>query len=390
MYLPGVNANWATAPDAAVLDITGDIDLRAKIALDDWTPSASQTFISKWDSAASNNRGFIFEVQSTGILNLQLSADGSAQSAANSTVATGLTDGSTKWVRATYRQSDRRVQFFTSDDGITWTQLGADVTSAQTSIYANISVLGIGGITNVTAAGGQTPRGKFFRAQILNGIGGTVAFDANFENSITSLLQTTFTESSTNGATVTINRSGSTFRSAGVIDAGYLYPGATNTFSNSTTDFLNFGATDSFTLFTASRRFGNPATDQRVVMKWTLGAGYYSTYTTAGTGAFNISGGGGSGTAVSLTLGTLNTIASTRNVSTDLISMVSGTTTNSASDTTTGSLSTVANFAIGRQNFDNSLFADMEFIGAAVFRTALTATQIRQISNYFANREAYL
>jgi hypothetical protein len=54
---------------------------------------------------------------------------------------------------------------------------------------------------------------------------------------------------------VTINRSGSTYRSAGVIDAGYLYPGATNTFSNSTLDHLNFGATDSFTVLTIVRQW---------------------------------------------------------------------------------------------------------------------------------------
>ncbi len=398
LYLPGVNANWATAPDAAVLDITGDIDLRVKVALDDWTPSASQTFISKWDSAASNNRGFIFEVQSTGILNLQLSADGSAQSAANSTVATGLTDGSTKWVRATYRQSDRRVQFFTSDDGITWTQLGADVTSAQTSIYANISVLGIGGITNVTAAGGQTPRGKFFRAQVLNGIGGTVAFDANFESSITSLLQTSFTESSTNGATVTINRSGSTFRSAGVIDAGYLYPGATNTFSNSTTDFLNFGATDSFTLFYVGRQWATPTSFSMFFEKqFNSGSAGYTMANNGtnfrpdlalrdGTNTLNPT-----ITTPTWSSGALISLQMLVNRTTQTLGyVVNGTFSATASTSTIGSTINPGPLTINKRGYSSALFNDIEFIGAAIFRTVLTAAQIRQIVNYFANREVYL
>ena len=42
VYLPGVAGNNLTAPDDNSLDITGDIDVRAQIAMDDWTPGAAR------------------------------------------------------------------------------------------------------------------------------------------------------------------------------------------------------------------------------------------------------------------------------------------------------------------------------------------------------------
>ncbi len=74
-------------------------------------------------------------------------------------------------------------------------------------------------------------------------------------------------------------------------------------------------------------------------------------------------------------------------VATDTITFTSDTTI-SANDITTGSLSSTSTLVIGRQSTGN--YADMEFVGAAIFRTVLTTAQLRQITNYFANREAYL
>lgn len=48
--------------------------------------------------------------------------------------------GSTHWLSATWRASDGRVQFFTSDDGVSWTQLGDDASAVPS-----------GGIFNSTA-----------------------------------------------------------------------------------------------------------------------------------------------------------------------------------------------------------------------------------------------
>jgi len=396
MYLPGIASNYASAPDSAALDITGDIDLRVKVAMDDWTPSAINILLAKRPNGSSQ-QSYFFYLNTDGTIAISWTTDGATVVTKGSTVVTGIADGVTKWVRATLDvdngASGNTVTFFTSDDGSTWTQLGSTVvTAGVTSIYSGTGILEIG--SQFTGASAPA-RGKFFRAQVLSGIGGTVAFDANFENSITSLLQTSFTESSTNGATVTINRSGSTFRSAGITAAGYLYPGATNTFSNSTTDFLNFGATDSFTALVVSRQANYTATQFLLSKALGLASAGYLIRNATGTPA-NLAGQiYDTTTGVGLTgLGRTNLalVLSTlvRNTSTDIATMYTNSTVGTLStDTTTSSLSNVITLQIGRAG-EGSSYADMELYAVAVFRQALTATQIRQITNYFANREVYL
>ena len=242
LYLPGIAGNCASAPDSNALDITGDLDLRVKVALDDWTPAGvDNTLISKWIGI--NSYSYILQINSAGKLNFSWSTDGlySASTDVFSSVATGITDGSVKWVRCTLDvdngSSGRDIKFYLSDDGINWTQLGTTVTQAgTTSIIAGTANLLIG---SDSGGSSRNARGRFYRAQVFNGIDGTKVFDADFENKITSLEQTTFTEASSNAATVTINRSGSTYRSAGITKSGYLYPGSSNAFTASTTDFLN-------------------------------------------------------------------------------------------------------------------------------------------------------
>jgi hypothetical protein len=40
VLLPGASGDYVSTPDAAALDITGDLDLRVRVAMDDWTPAA--------------------------------------------------------------------------------------------------------------------------------------------------------------------------------------------------------------------------------------------------------------------------------------------------------------------------------------------------------------
>jgi hypothetical protein len=398
LYLPGVTSNMATSPDSAALSITGDLDLRVKVALDDWTPAANTIVISKAQTLSTLS--YSLAVQTDGKLNFLASTNGSTWGTnAVSSVATGVADGATKWIRATFDVDNgaggRDVQFFTSDDGTNWTQLGTTITTAGTfSIIDNSSQLEIG---SAVAGSNSLSRGKFFRAQVRNGINGTVAFDANFESSITSLNQASFTESSANAATVTINRSGSAYRSAGITTAGYLYPGATNTFAASAIDYLNFGASQDFTIITVNRLWNTPASSGTLLGKRTVDAnwGYViRTNTTAvNPQSYVVSNGTlvSNTVATTVTAGTLQEIGMIVNRSTNTISTIqNGTTATGTSISTVGSTSNVATFQIGALNLGANAPQDFEFIGAAVFRSVLTATQIRQITNYFANREVYL
>ena len=397
LYLPGVASNYASTPDSAALDITGDIDLQVKVALDDWTPAANSALLYKWDNAGSSAAYGLRVNATTGRLILLWTENGSTVKSATSTVSPTVTDGATLWVRATLDvdngASGNDVIFYTSTNGTIWTQLGTTVTQAgTTSIYSGTSQVEIGGF-----AGGLSPsKGAFYRAIIKNGIDGTVAFDANFETGITTNLPTTFTESSANTATVTINYSGTGYRSAGVIDAGYLYPGATNTFSNSTIDYLNFGATDSFTILAVARLWGTGSGNPRFIDKATSASnGGYIFYLADSnnrstllindltTSAIANSSTGLTSGELLTTVGSVNRSTQTENVSNN---SVTGSSVSTSSVGSIRNLNTVFRIGAGA----STAFMNMEFVGAAVFRSALTTAQIRQISNYFANREAYL
>lgn len=204
LSLPGTTGNYASAPDSSALDITGDIDLRVKVSLTDWTPSTAQTIMAKYVEGG-NQRSYSFGVSTTGTLSLVWTADGASVIAKESTVVTGITDGTTKWVRVTLDvnngASGNNVEFYTSDDGITWTKLGATVTtSGITSLFSGTASLEFGSINNGTKSNSSP---TIYRAQIRNGIDGTVAFDANFESVPADSLR--MTESSTNAAIVTLS-----------------------------------------------------------------------------------------------------------------------------------------------------------------------------------------
>lgn len=59
LALDGTEGSHATTPDAAALDITGDLDLRVE-ATADWTATRVQTLLGKWDSSASQRSYLLF------------------------------------------------------------------------------------------------------------------------------------------------------------------------------------------------------------------------------------------------------------------------------------------------------------------------------------------
>jgi hypothetical protein len=83
---------------------------------------------------------------------------------------------------------------------------------------------------------------------------------------------------------------------------------------------------------------------------------------------------------LTITTGALTNLNLIRNVSADNITL---STTAAVTDTTTGSLASTANFFVGGSG---SNAPDMELIAAAVFRRALTSTEIATITNYYTAR----
>lgn len=208
VYLPGVGAACLSTPDSVANSITGDLDARVRVALDKWTPANNATLFDKMNFASNN--AWQFAVLTDGRLFAYISHDGvwgNTQNAASTANVSAFADGSTNWVRMTYRASDGRIQFFTASGALTnpvaadFTQLGADRTVTSGGIYDSSLSLGIG---DIAGTGSPYPtKGKLYRAQLRNGIDGTLAFDADLTTK--PFGANTFTESSANAATVTIN-----------------------------------------------------------------------------------------------------------------------------------------------------------------------------------------
>jgi hypothetical protein len=211
LVLPGLSGNYASTPDSAALSITGDIDIKAKVALDDWTPATTSYLAAKWN-APSNDRSYGLAVNTSGqliIVGSTAGTSGTASVIASSSVSTGLSDGEDKWVRGTIDVDDgsgnRVAKFYLSDDGTTWTQLGAVVTSVgTTSFYDGAAVFSVGAADNGT---GAFVYGTVYRVIIQDAFDTAdnttnVVFDADFAAETAGTLS--FTEDSTNAATVTL------------------------------------------------------------------------------------------------------------------------------------------------------------------------------------------
>ena len=201
VYLPGAIGNYLSVPDAASLDIAGDLDLRVDVALTSYANGSLQQFLSKVNTEGALDGAYQLRMGGTGILNMVWYTSTPASVSVNSTVALSsvAAAGSRVQVRATVDvdngASGNDVRFWYRTDGLItsntgWTQLGATLTTAGVSnIQNSASIVEIGsraiGLVNPTA-------GIFYRAMILNGIGGSTVLDVD-TSLITSSSATTFT-----------------------------------------------------------------------------------------------------------------------------------------------------------------------------------------------------
>jgi len=173
-YLPGTANDLCQAQSATI--VNGDLDLRVKIAADDWTPSATGQLLALFQGAG--QRLLRFGIQNgTGNLAFDWNdSAGTLQATAVSTATTGLTDGTAAWVRVVLDIDDgstqHTIKFYTStDDGATWVQLGSTITRAGVSSIFTTSTTaweigGRGGSSELLA-------GKWYEVEIRNGVGDT-------------------------------------------------------------------------------------------------------------------------------------------------------------------------------------------------------------------------
>lgn len=175
---PATSGAHATTPDHASLAFT-DLDVRMQLALDDWTPGGfGVALCGQWSSPSQES--WLLGVSAAGNLTLTFTTDGSTDLTRTSTAVPTFTDGSDYWVRATLDANNgaagHDVRFYTSDDGVTWTQLGSTVTTAGTVTPFNST----GSLTVGSPTAGLNAAADVRYFEMRSGIDGTVVASADF------------------------------------------------------------------------------------------------------------------------------------------------------------------------------------------------------------------
>jgi len=179
--LPGAAGDRLTTPDVAALDITGDIDVRVEVTLDDWR--RGQDLAGKYESTG-DQRSWAFSLHESGAgtLGFVWSTAGTfaAVQARSSSVAVPVPPGGRLAVRATLDVNNgsggHMVTFYTAPAVAgPWTQLGSSsVTAGTTSIFSGSAEVELGDVTDLSA--GPT-RGRVRAFELRNGINGTLVAD---------------------------------------------------------------------------------------------------------------------------------------------------------------------------------------------------------------------
>jgi hypothetical protein len=179
LSLPGTSGSYASAPDAAPISITGDIDLRCKVSFDVWPPTTEQSLVAMWGP----NEGefaYLLSAPSGADAGKLVGAfyDGNSILVSLSSTTAPVTAGTPIWLRVTRESATGTVTFYTSADGSAWTQLGTTASTSAGSLSDSTGIFTFGGHSAGTAS---NMAGEAYRAEVRDGIGGTLVLDAHFD-----------------------------------------------------------------------------------------------------------------------------------------------------------------------------------------------------------------
>lgn len=167
--LPGTSGNHVSTPDTATIDLTGDLDIAVRVAMDDWTPSVIQTLIGK------GNTAYRVYVNTDGTITLGVYVS-AVERTPTSSVAPTVSNGQALWLRVTRNATTGATNFYTAADRPSlptqWTQLGsADVASTTGAVGTNATALYLGTYNGTS----ELLAGNVYEAVVLSGISGIEA-----------------------------------------------------------------------------------------------------------------------------------------------------------------------------------------------------------------------
>ncbi len=197
-YLNAVSGNNFSTPDSAAVSVT-QLEIVARIQLDDYTPTVGQAIVAKHGSAG--NRGYYFGVQTDGKFYFEYSNDGTTLRGGASTVNPALVDRTVYWVRVTYESATGNLNFYYAADAAatpsSWTQIGTTVALTAGAIFDNNNALVVG---SYTSGSNDPAAGRFYYAELRGSIGGAAVAVFNPQ-----LYQSGATFVASTGETWTIN-----------------------------------------------------------------------------------------------------------------------------------------------------------------------------------------
>lgn len=190
------SAGYVNIPDSTDVSIVGDMEIVARLSLNNWISASNNAIVGKWGSTG--DISYLFNIATNGRPVLWTSLDGTNVSNATTTVVPPFIDGDTYWIKVTLDADNgsgtRSATFYYSldqaDEPIDWIQIGATIPFGTAgSTYDSSTALNIGSFN-----GGSTyiANGKFYRVIMRNGINGYKVLDVDF--SIQNPSVTSFTD----------------------------------------------------------------------------------------------------------------------------------------------------------------------------------------------------
>jgi len=379
VYLPGVfNNSLSVENDIAQEGLTADLDLRFDVALS----GATTTRLLHRRSNA-----FQVEITAQNVLRFIWTESGGGSVTAVATDGTGVNNDARIWIRVTLDVDNGAggydVNFYRSGDGTTWQQIGSTITGGSTTDVASVT-------TNTQAWFSQAAA-KVYRVVTYSDLTETnkvIDIDcAKAPTNFTAGNNPTFLADT--GQTVTLNSTAN----SGMEVRGTRFSSGRSLFLLGTDDYfqcvgnwqhqlLNFEQQDSFTVVAVLRQWPTP--EGRFISKGFTNAPFTGWQFLARTnfGFHNNSSRpspAGIAGAVSVMSYVINQTAETESLG-------------------VGNLQNVylhryssiffvnqLPMRIGR-NAQGTVYSNIEFTAAAVFRKALTPDEIKTITDYYQNR----
>lgn len=185
LLVDGTAGSYASTPDAASLDITGDIDLRIVIALDDYSSGVNQTVLAKYGTTG-DQRSYALRVNATGFPTMLASLDGASiisGTADADLYSAGVVDGQLIAMRVTRDATTGDITHYLGDEASVtpsgWTQLGSTLSRDSGSLHSGTAVLEVASLDDGAS---MLATGLIVHAQVRSGIDGAIAADPDFSD----------------------------------------------------------------------------------------------------------------------------------------------------------------------------------------------------------------